>query len=156
MKRFVMLISVAVVAGAMYVAAAPGSRQAAAPTAGQVATLKKQVAVLNRKLKALTKDEGKVKKLALDSGAFLVQCFLSQNAGVQGVSEFGDTSGTYGFHYLTAPGATTDVTRTALDFDASTTPNVYVQAVDPACVSTSAAALTHSRGVLAGHAERSR
>ena len=52
-----MLVGVAVVAGAMYVAASPASRQAAAPSARQFAALKKQVAGLSKTLKALTKDE---------------------------------------------------------------------------------------------------
>jgi hypothetical protein len=44
MKRFLMLVGVAVVAAAMYVAASPASQQAKAPTEKQFLALKKQVA----------------------------------------------------------------------------------------------------------------
>jgi hypothetical protein len=53
MKRFLMLVGVAVVAAAMYVAAAPGSQQAKAPTAKQFNALKKQVASLAKTVKAV-------------------------------------------------------------------------------------------------------
>jgi len=76
--------------------------------------LKKRVASLNKKLKAMTKDETNVKKLALDTGGFIVQCFLSQNAGVKGVTQYGDaTSSTYGFVYQATPGV--NGIRTGLD-----------------------------------------
>jgi hypothetical protein len=54
MKRFLMLVGVAVVAAAMYVAAAPGSQQAKGPTARQFNALKKQVASLSKSLKLVT------------------------------------------------------------------------------------------------------
>jgi hypothetical protein len=44
MKRLLMLVSVAVVAGTMYVAASSASQQATGPTAKQFNALKKQVA----------------------------------------------------------------------------------------------------------------
>jgi len=140
MKRFGMLVGVAVVAGAMYVAAAPGSRQAAAPSARQFAALKKQVSGLNKKLKALTKDETAVRKLALTLGGFIVECDLSETAGFKGVTRYGDAAAsTYGFVYqATAGGANTN--RTALDFDTSATPQVFLQAIDPTCATASAAA----------------
>ena len=56
MRRFLMLVGVAVVAGVMYVAAAPGSRQATGPTAKQFAALKKQVAKLQKQVKAVDKE----------------------------------------------------------------------------------------------------
>jgi hypothetical protein len=143
MKRFLMLVAVATVAGAMYVAAAPGSQQTTGPTAAQFATLKRQVASLTKKLKVLTADETKVKKLALDTGGFIVGCFLTQTAGVEGVSQFGDPAGTYGFSYAAAPTGTPGLAnsyRTGLDLDASATPHDFLQTVDPSCVSTSTAA----------------
>jgi hypothetical protein len=150
MKRFLMLVGVAAVAGAMYVAAAPGSRQAAAPTARQFAALKKQVASLNKKLKALTKDETSVKKLTVDVGTFIVGCYLSDTAGFKGVTRYGDPSSTYGFSYTSSAGATA-VPRTALDFDTSATPGAYLQAVDPVCAtassSASASARTHAGAI---------
>jgi opacity protein-like surface antigen len=55
MKRFLMLVGVAVVAAAMYVAASPASQQAKAPTAKQFNALKKQVAGLGKTVKGLKK-----------------------------------------------------------------------------------------------------
>ena len=54
MKRFLMLVGVAAVAAAMYVAASPASQQSRGPTLKQFNALKKQVATLNKKLKAVT------------------------------------------------------------------------------------------------------
>lgn len=52
MKRFLMLVGVAVVAAAMYVAASPASQQSKGPTAKQFNALKKQVTSLSKSLKA--------------------------------------------------------------------------------------------------------
>ena len=138
MKRFLMLVAVAAVAGAIYVAAAPGSQEAApGPTAKQFAALKRQEASLSKSLKALKKDEGKVKSAAGDAVGFIADCFVK--AGFVPVSQFGDTSDTYGFVYQAAPsGAMTN--RTALDLDASSTPQILLQSIDPSCVSTTGAA----------------
>jgi hypothetical protein len=146
MKRFLMLVAVAAVAGAMYVAAAPGGQRAAPPTAAQLATLKRQVASLSKKLTALKKDEGKVKSAATDAEGFIAGCFVK--AGVAPVSQFGDVNGTYGFAYTAAAGGTS-TPRTALDLDVSTTPGGFLQGVDPSCVNSSGAAAqaqTHSGG----------
>jgi outer membrane murein-binding lipoprotein Lpp len=51
MKRFLMLVGVAVVAAAMYVAASPASQQSSGPTAKQFKALKAQVAALSKKVK---------------------------------------------------------------------------------------------------------
>lgn len=56
MKRFLMLVGVAAVAGAMYVAAASGSQQSSGPTAKQFKALKTQVAALSKKLKSTQTD----------------------------------------------------------------------------------------------------
>jgi hypothetical protein len=55
MKRFLMLVGVAVVAAAMYVAASPASQQAKGPTLKQFNALKKQVAAQGKTLKVLKK-----------------------------------------------------------------------------------------------------
>jgi hypothetical protein len=55
MKRFLMLVGVAAVAGAMYVAASPASQQSRGPTLAQFNALKKQVASLSKSEKALKK-----------------------------------------------------------------------------------------------------
>src|SRR5690348_16930322 len=53
MKRFLMLVGVAVVAAAMYVAASPASQQAKGPTAKQFKALKNQVTALGKTVKGL-------------------------------------------------------------------------------------------------------
>ena len=128
MKRFLMFVGVAVIAAAMYVAASPASQQSTGVTAKQFSALKKQVASLSKSLKSTKKEADAV-------AGFLSNCFLSQNAGVWGVSQFGDPQGTFGYSYTDSP-TSTAVNITALDFDGSTTPQASFQAVDPACVST--------------------
>jgi hypothetical protein len=141
MKRFLLLVGVAAVAGAMYVAAAPGSRQATAPTAKQFNTLKKQVASLNKKLKVLTKDEKTVKTAAVAAVEYIGACFLDSSGNIQNlqVNEFGTT--TTGFLFGTPAGGATPGTataRSALDVDASGSPLAYLQKVTPACVTGTA------------------
>jgi outer membrane murein-binding lipoprotein Lpp len=140
MKRFLMLLAVAAVAGAMYVAAAPGSQQTTGPTAAQFNRLKKQVATLNKSLTALKKDEKQVKTAAATAAGFIASCFVK--AGVAGVGQFGDT--TTGYLFGTA--GATGTPRTALDIDGSTAPQGFFQAVDPSCVSTgtTSSAAVHS------------
>lgn len=75
MRQFLMLVGVAAVAGAMYVAAASGSQQSTGPTAKQFKALKAQVATLSKKLKTTQND--------LDSLAFAyVHCSLPSELGV--------------------------------------------------------------------------
>jgi outer membrane murein-binding lipoprotein Lpp len=130
MKRFLMLVGVAVVAAAMYVAAGTASQQSRGPTAKQFKALKAQVATLGKKLKA-TKAEADALAGAIST------CFTS----VVGVSEFGDPNGTFGYQYLDQ-GATSPASTTALDADGSTAPDVYMQTVDATCVQ----ALRHRTG----------
>jgi hypothetical protein len=138
MKRFLMLVAVAAVAGVMYVAAAPGGEQST-PTAQQFAALKTRVARLSKSLTVLKKDEARVKSGATQAEAFLAQCFVS--AGAVGVSQFGDANGTFGFGYqATATGGTgTSSYRTALDIDTSSAAQGLLQAVSPACITSNAA-----------------
>jgi hypothetical protein len=148
MKRFLMLVAVAAVAGAMYVAAAPGSQQAAGPTAAQFNALKKQVAGLSKKVKALKTDDTSVK-------AFIAGCLIK--GAVVPVDQFGDLNGTFGFGYQAAPGTPGTITsyRTALDaVGQGVTPGAFLQGVDPSCVSGGGAA-AHNGG-LALRAERAR
>jgi hypothetical protein len=128
MKRLLMFVGVAVIAAAMYVAASPASQQGGFASQKEVSALKKQVANLSKSLKSTKKESDAV-------AGFLGDCFLSTNAGVWGVSQFGDGQGaTFGYSYTDASKTTTLVT--ALDFDGSTTPQAFFQAVDPTCVST--------------------
>jgi hypothetical protein len=154
MKRFLMLVGVAVVAGAMYVAASPASRQAKAPTAKQFNALKKQVASLSKSLKALKADEAKVKTNATNAAGFIAGCLISTNAGALPINQFGTTTDGFLFGSPGAAGPATDTARTALDADSSTTPGAFIQVVDPSCI-TSGAKHTLSRR-LPLRAERSR
>ena len=143
MKRLLMLVGVAAVAGAMYVAAAPGSSQSAAPpTARQFATLKRQVASLSKSLKALKKDEAQVKKAAVAAVGFIGACFFDSNGQLENlpVNQFGNTSS--GFLFGTDVPATGAAPRSALDVDASGSPLAFLQEITPACL-TSTAALRH-------------
>lgn len=75
MKRFLMLVGVAVVAAAMYVAASPASQQSSGPTAKQFKALKAQVASLSKTLKLTQND--------LNNLAFAyVHCSLPSEFGV--------------------------------------------------------------------------
>ena len=130
MKRFLMLVGVAVVAAAMYVAASPASQQSKTPTEKQFLALQKKVTTLSKSLKT-------VKSEANAAVGFIATCLVSTGAGVAGVSQFGDvahTPATFGYHYNDG---TSESYRTALDADSSTTPGAWLQAVDPSCVSTS-------------------
>jgi len=148
MKRFLMLVAVAAVAGAMYVAAAPGGQQATAPTAKQFTALKRQVASLSKSVKALKKDEGNVKKLALNEGALLVACV----AVAVPVDQFGDsTNQTQGYRYAPTGNTNppTDVLTTALDAaDPTDTGAVWFVGGDSSCgTALSGSALRHAAAV---------
>jgi hypothetical protein len=128
MKRFLMLVAVAAVAGAMYVAAASGSQQSRrGPTAKQFAALKKEVGGLKKQLT-------QVKAIAVDADSFIAQCLIQ--GGAAPVSQFGDAQGqTYGYHYNDG---TNEGYRTALDLDTSANPQGYLQGVDPSCLAPAA------------------
>jgi hypothetical protein len=158
MKRFLTVLAVAAVAGAMYVAAAPGGRTVA-PTRKQFNALKKQVTQLGKKVKsqgstiatlqsnltALQTDESSVKTAADDADGFISTCLAA--AGVVPVGQFGDgTGGTYGYSYMDGSGVTGFTT--ALDVDGSSTPGAYVQAVAPSCITSGA---LHKTGAPAEH-----
>jgi outer membrane murein-binding lipoprotein Lpp len=138
MKRFLMLVGVAVVAGAMYVAASPASQQAKAPTAKQFTALKKQVATLSKTLKA-------VKTEANAAVGIIGACYLTVSGNtasftVLPVSQFGTTSS--GFVFGAPDNSTTKTARSALDIvPTGTTPQAYLQEVSPTCVTSGA--LTH-------------
>jgi hypothetical protein len=134
MKRFLMLVGVAVVAGAMYVAASPASQQSKAPTAKQFNALKKQVAAMSKTLK-------NVKTEADAAVGIIGACYLTLSGNtatftVLPVNQFGTTSS--GFLFGT-PTASTP--RTALDIDTSGSPKAFLQEVSPTCAT--AGALRH-------------
>ena len=141
MKRFLMLVGVAVVAAAMYVAASPASQQSTGPSAKEFNSLKKQFV-------ALKKDEAQVKKAAVAAAGFIQNCFLSTNAGVVPVSRLGNTTGTSTTGYqFGAVGTPATSVVAAIDVTPSGgTPGAYLQAVDPSCIKASA--LRHAAGLL--------
>jgi hypothetical protein len=128
MKRFLMLVGVAVVAAAMYVAASPASQQASGPTLKQFTALKKQVATLSKKLKA-------VKSEADAAVTIIGACYLKDNGNntvsflAMPVSQRGNSTTGYQFG---SPATNT----TALD-EVATGPQAYLQEVDPQCATTS-------------------
>lgn len=146
MRRFLMLVAVAAVAGAMYAAAAIGSREASPPTAKQFAALKKQVTILNTKLKALKKDETQVKGAAAAAVAYIAACFLDVNGNIENlpVNDFGTS--TTGFLFGTPPSGTDTAARSALDVNTTGTPLALLQEITPACVTPPAAAAHSSAG----------
>jgi hypothetical protein len=123
MKRFLTLLAVAAIAGAMYVAAAPGGLRSAGPTAKQFKALKASVTKLQKQVKA-------VDKLALAEAGLLLNCLAFH---AQGVDRFGAVSGT-GYEFG-SPGVVANQTTTALDLAPSseTSSQFYFLAVNPSC-----------------------
>jgi hypothetical protein len=138
MKRFLMLVGVAAVAAAMYVAAAPGSRQSSGPTAKQFRALKAQVTALSKKLKTTQSD--------LDGLAVAyVHCSLPSEVGIaqRGASTFG---------YSFTPQGGVEGPTTALDL-ATTDPAIFeltpFDSGDSACKSLVGAAAGGERHLTA-------
>lgn len=128
MMRLLMLVGVAAVAAAMYVAASPASQQGSFASQKEVAALKKQVASLSKSLKA-------TKKAANFAAGFIADCVVSQNSAVFPVTEFGDPQGTFGYHFLESNSS--EITTSALDFDGGSSPDALFLSIDPQCVNTS-------------------
>jgi len=126
MKRFLMLVGVAVVAAAMYVAASPASQQSRGPTLKQFNALKKQVATLNKTLKS-------VRSEADAAVGIIGACYLHQNSDGTVGFNFMPVSQRTGYLFGTAPGTPT----TALDV-ATSSPQAYLQEMDPQCATVSA------------------
>ncbi len=132
MKRFLLLVGVAAVAAAMYVAASPASQQSRGPTLKQFNALKKQVATLNKKLKAVTSEA--------DAAVGIIgACYLHQNSdGTVGfnfmpVSRLGNSS----TGYLFGTSGASSTPTTALD-EVTSSPQAYLQEMDPQCATVSA------------------
>lgn len=141
MKRFLMLVGVAVVAAAMYVAASPASQQSKGPTAKQFKALQKQVTSLSKTVKT-------VKAEANAAVGFIADCLASANAVIAPVSQFGTSAD--GFVFGPPDNTSAKTARTALDLDLSSTPGALLLGVDPSCVSSSGARHRDSGGVLRG------
>jgi hypothetical protein len=150
MTRFLMLVGVAVVAAAIYVAASPASQRSSGPTEKQFVALQKKVAAQAKTLKA-------VKAAANQAYGFIATCFVTQSAGALPTSEFGDTAATPLFGYSYTPSGGPSGFTTALDIDGGATPQGYLQTVDPGCVQANGLrhGMTRSgTGFSAAHAER--
>jgi hypothetical protein len=90
MKRFVLVLALVGVAGATYVATAPGS-QTAGPSGSQFKALKKQVAKLQ-------KDEANVKSLAVAEAGLLIDC-MAHSVPIKPFGDFQNTPATFGYSY---------------------------------------------------------
>jgi hypothetical protein len=135
MQRFLMLVGAAAVAAAMYVTGSPASQQSRGPTEKQFLALQKRVTTLSKTLETV--------KTEADAAAGIIgACYLHENANstfsftVMPVSQLGSPS--EGFLYGTSVSSTP---RTALDI-ATSSPQAYLQEVDPTCATLSA--LTHA------------
>ena len=87
MKRFMLALALIAVAGATYVATAPGSQQAG-PTAKQFKALQKQVIKLK-------KDEAQVRQLAIGEAVIITDCM----SVAKPIAQFGDPNMMTGYSY---------------------------------------------------------
>lgn len=101
MKRFLTLLAVAAIAGAMYVAAAPGGLRSAGPTAKQFKALKASVTKLQKQVKTLKTEAG---------AALAIEELCIMHAPV-GVSQVGTSSS--GYLFGAPQTASTSVTASA-------------------------------------------
>ena len=128
MKQFLMLLGVAAVAGAMYVAGASGSQQAKFASQKEVAALQKKVAILTKQVKTTVKPEADL------SASYILTCLAQVNSDntvtvhLMPVSQRGNATSGYLFGT-----STTSTPTTALDID-SATPTALIQEFDPACL----------------------
>ena len=128
MKRFLFALALVAVAGATYVATAPGS-QTAGPTAAQFKALKKQVSKLQ-------KDEKSVKNLAIAEAFLLTDCMaVSVPIGQFGDNQPSAFDNTFGYTW-TDPAQNGGVPwlETALDITASNDPGaLWITGGDSTC-----------------------
>jgi hypothetical protein len=134
MKRFLMLVAVATVAAAMYVAASPASQQSRGPTERQFLALSKKVTTLSKSLKAVT-------GLAVAEGNLLIAC---DKAAVP-IDQFGDNvNQTEGYHYELPTGQNPqEILTTALDAAVPTDPTAIFFAGGDSSCATAIGGLRH-------------
>jgi hypothetical protein len=126
MKRFLMLVGVAVVAAAMYVAASSASQASKGVSVAKFNALNKKVTTLTKTVKF----QGNI--LNGLANAYL-HCSLSYGMGV---TRRGDFAGGFGYQYI-PQGSTTPVSTDALDLDTTGFPQYLLtpfNATDPACM----------------------
>ncbi len=125
MKRFLMLVGVAAVAAAMYVAASPASQQSKFATEKQFLALQKKVTSQGKTIKQL-------KQLAVLEGTFIVDCV---KVAVP-IDQFGDgsTAQTEGYNY-SQPAGVGNFLTTALDVTdpAQDTGALFITGGDASC-----------------------
>jgi hypothetical protein len=135
MKRFLTLLAVAAIAGAMYVAAAPGGMRSAGPTAKQFKALKASVTKLQKQVKTLKTEAG---------AALAIEGLCIMHAPV-GVSQVGTASSGYLFGPPPSTG-TPAVPTSALNL-APSTPQYRLFALNTSqadCVTIANTASTHA------------
>lgn len=164
MRRFLLLVGVAVVAAAMSVAASSASQVSKGVSVAKFTALSKKVAALT---KTVNTDRTKVARLTktvnyegnLLNGLTNAYAHCSLGYAI-GVTQRGDLSHAGGFGYQYIPqGATTSISTTALDLDTSGSPEFLItpfNATDPACMKLigSAPARHNSSKLLAPFAQR--
>lgn len=143
MKRFLLVLALVGVAGATYIAAAPGS-QTAGPTAAQFAALKRQVAGLKKQVKG-------VKTLAQAEAKLLTDCMV---AAVP-IRPYGDytspTGPTYGYSYSDPSiNSGTPFPQTALNLTPSDDPAARWITVGPSTCGVDLGTARRNIGRLAG------
>ena len=151
MTRFVMLLAAAAVAGAMYVAAAPGGLTRSGPTTAQFKALSKKVTTLQKQL-------AQVKKLSNDEAVVIAGCLAYTTAPI---SRYGAvTNGSPGYVYGVPTNTSTFGSTTALDISKTgDTPLFEALGVNPECASSihpSMKTASHVDGALQHLAARRR
>jgi hypothetical protein len=129
MKSFLVLVGVAAVAGAMYVAGASGSQQVKWAPQSEVVALQSKVKTLTIELNKKVAPEANA-ALGIISDCYLTVSGSTATANGLGVSQFGGTSS----GFLFGATSTSSTPRTALDV-ATSSPTYDLQEVTPACVS---------------------
>ena len=138
MKRFLMLVGVAVVAAAMYVAASPASQQSKGPTEKQFLALEKKVTSQGKQLKALN-----------TLGGITVEFFKDCVGTAVPIDQFGNPTGANsqpaeGYDYEQPKGTAPQLT-TALDVsDSSDTGALYITGGTSSCSTLVNGALRHN------------
>jgi hypothetical protein len=116
MKRFFTVLAAVALAGAIYVATAPGGRSAS-PTARQFKALKAQVTKLQKEVNVLNDHTNLLADV-------MFACMLNETVGV---AQRGDPGGTFGYGYTDGASSFT----TALDISGTPTSTLLTLNPDP-------------------------
>jgi hypothetical protein len=127
MNRFLILVGVAVVAAAMYVAASPASQQSKFASEKQVLALQKKVTILSNQLKKTVKPEADF------SATYILTCLSSVSGNTLTINSLPVSQrGSVASGYLFGTSGSSAPT-TALDVDMAT-PTAVLQEFDPSCL----------------------